>query len=271
MMNFDTIALTPATGSEVRISTDDLMAPETGPELRRLLVQRGVLVFRGLDLSDEQQVQLAGNIGSVRDEGRDGVFKVTLDKRENADAEYLKGSFLWHMDGTHDQVPVFASLLSARRLSQEGGQTMFANSYAAYEELPEETKRKIEGLHAVHSLAVSMTRAGVDATQEDRARWSMSPDRTHKLVWPHGNGRKSLVIGCHASHIAEMDRPEGEQLIADLIAWTTQPRFVYVHEWTPGDLLIWDNTGVLHRVEPYPFDSGRMMHRTTLMGEEAFA
>ncbi|VWX47269.1 TauD/TfdA family dioxygenase [Novosphingobium sp. 9U] len=270
-MALEVIDLTPVTGSEVRVDLATLLAPETGKELRRLLVQRGVLVFRGANLTDEQQVQLAGNMGNIRDEGKDGVFKVTLDKRENAGAEYLKGSFLWHMDGTHDQVPVFASLLSGRKLSQEGGQTMFANSYAAYEALREEMKRKIENLHAVHSLGMSMTRAGVEATDEDRARWHMAPDRTHKLVWPHANGRKSLVIGCHASHIAEMDRQEGEELIEDLIAWTTQPRFVYVHEWTPGDLLIWDNTGVLHRVEPYPMDSGRMMHRTTLLGEEAFA
>ncbi|MET1754480.1 TauD/TfdA family dioxygenase [Novosphingobium sp. RD2P27] len=270
-MSFEVIDLTEFTGSEVRVGVDELLKPETGKALRKLLVERGVLVLRGMNLSDEQQVHLAGNIGDVRDEGKDGVFKVTLDKRENSRAEYLKGSFLWHMDGTHDQIPVFASLLSGRKLSQDGGQTMFANSYAAYEALSEEMKRKIDGLRAVHSLQVSMSRAGVEATEENRTIWSMTPDRTHKLVWKHGNGRKSLVIGCHASHVEGTDRQEGEALIQELIEWTTQPRFVYVHEWTPGDLLIWDNTGVLHRVEPYPLDSGRMMHRTTLLGEEAFA
>jgi alpha-ketoglutarate-dependent taurine dioxygenase len=68
-----------------------------------------------------------------------------------------------------------------------------------------------------------------------------------------------------------MDRAESDALIAELLEWITQPRFVYRHEWSPGDMLIWDNTGVLHRVEPYPLESGRMMHRTTLLGEEAFA
>ena len=67
-----------------------------------------------------------------------------------------------------------------------------------------------------------------------------------------------------------MDKPESDALIQELLDWITQPRFVYRHHWSVGDLLIWDNTGVLHRAEPYPADSGRMMHRTTLLGAEAF-
>jgi alpha-ketoglutarate-dependent taurine dioxygenase len=270
-MSFDVIPLTEHTGSEVRASVETLLQPETGPRLREALVDRGVLVFRGVSLTDEQQVELASRMGSLREEGEKGVFKITLDKKFNAGADYLKGSFNWHMDGTHDFVPVFASFLSARKLSDVGGQTMFANSYAAYDALPEETKQRIAGLKAVHSVEVSMGRAGIEPTEANLPYWRSMPPRTHNLVWTHKNGRKSLVIGCHASHVEGMDREEGEQLLQELLEWTTQPRFVYRHEWTPGDMLIWDNTGVLHRVEPYPLDSGRMMHRTTLMGEEAFA
>ena len=165
-------------------------------------------------------------------------------------------------------VPVFASLLSGRVLSNEGGDTHFANSYAAYEALPVETKARIESLKGVHSVATSMRKAGVDLGPGASDRM---PSRSHKLVWTHKSGRKSLVVGCHADHIEGMDREEGEALIEELLAWTTQERFVYRHEWQVGDLLIWDNTGVLHRADPYPLDSGRMMHRTTLLGEEAFA
>ncbi len=68
-----------------------------------------------------------------------------------------------------------------------------------------------------------------------------------------------------------MDRDAGEKLLHELLAWTTQPKFVYRHEWMPGDVLIWDNTGVLHRAEPYPVDSNRLMRRTTLVDEEPFA
>jgi alpha-ketoglutarate-dependent taurine dioxygenase len=270
-MIVDVLPLGALIGSEVRARAETLLQPENAREIRRLLTDRGVLLFRDLHLSDEQQVALAGMLGTIRPEGEKGIFKVTLDGQANAQAAYLKGSFNWHMDGTHDTVPVFASLLSGRALSREGGQTEFANSYAAYDALPEATKQRIAGLRVVHSFAVSMARAGVEKTPETEGHWNSIPEQTHSLVWTHESGRKSLVIGCHASHVVGMDRAESDALLDELLAWTTQPQFVYRHEWSVGDMLIWDNTGVLHRVEPYPLDSGRMMHRTTLMGEEAFA
>lgn len=263
--------LTPAIGSRVEGAPRDILKPETAAELRKLLVERGVLVFPELNLTDEQQVQLAGMMGNVRAEGEKGIFKITLNQDANAKADYLKGSWLWHMDGTHDDVPVFGSLLTGRVLSKEGGQTGFANSYAAYEALSPEMKARLEGLKVVHSFKTSMERAGVEQTEAHLAYCRSIPDKTHSLVWTHKCGRKSLVVGCHASHVVGMDRAESDALLAELLDWVTQPQFLYWHDWTPGDMLIWDNTGVLHRATPYPLDSGRMMHRTTLMGEEAFA
>lgn len=270
-MGFEAANLTDVIGTEVRGDIATLLTPPVAKELRRLLQQRGVLVFPQLMLTDDQQVELAKLLGTVRDEGEQGIFKITLDPTENAGAEFLKGSFLWHLDGTHDDIPVFASLLSGRKLSQVGGQTEFANSYAAYEALSPEMKARIDGLEVVHSFAVSMSKADVAATPSNVAYWNSIPEKTHKLVWTHEDGRKSLVIGCHAARVVGMDASQSDALIAELLEWATLARFVYRHQWTVGDLVIWDNTGVLHRAEPYPLDSGRMMHRTTLMGEEAFA
>ncbi len=270
-MSLEAVNLTDAIGSEVRASRDWLLSPEGGAQVRKLLVERGVLLFPQLHLTDEEQVALAGNMGVVRAEGEKGIHKITLDSKVSATAIYLLGSFLWHMDGTHDDVPVFASLLTGRVLSKEGGRTLFANSYAAYEALPEEMKRRIEGLRIRHSFARSMELAGLEQTEEHKAYISRIPEKTHSLVWTHGTGRKSLVIGCHAAEVVGLPPAESDALIAELMDWITQPRFTYTHEWTVGDLLIWDNTGVLHRAEPYPLDSGRLMHRTTLLGEEAFA
>ncbi len=270
-MTFEAFNLKDNIGSGVRADIDALLTPEAGKELRGLLKQRGVLVFKELNLSTEQQVLLASHMGSVREEGEKGIFKITLDKNTNARADYLKGSFLWHMDGTHDSVPVFASLLTGRKLSKTGGQTEFANSYAAYETLSEAMKKRIEGLRLVHSVETSMRRAEIEDTPDNVAYWRSIPDRTHNLVWTHESGRKSLVIGCHASHVEGMDKKESDALIQELLTWTTQPDLVYRHEWNVGDLVIWDNTGVLHRAEPYALDSGREMDRTTLLGEEAFA
>jgi alpha-ketoglutarate-dependent taurine dioxygenase len=270
-MSLETINLTSRIGTEIRTAADTLLTPDAAAEARRLLVERGVLVFRKLNLTDEQQVRFARLLGRLREEGQAGIFKITLDKKLNAGADYLNGSFLWHLDGTHDEVPIFASLLSGRKLSSTGGQTEFANSHAAYDELPQETKERIDKLSVVHSVEVSMRRAGIEASAANLVYWRSMPERIHKLVWTHKSGRKSLVIGCHASHVQGMELEAGRKLLKELLDWATQPRFVYRHEWTVGDLLVWDNTGVLHRAEPYALDSGRVMHRTTLLGEEAFA
>ena len=270
-MSLEVINLSDHVGSEIRVATDRLLTAPVAREVRRVLEQRGVLVFKRIGLGDEQQRELTGLMGNLRQEGDQGVLKITLDKNVSAGADYLKGSFLWHIDGTHDDVPVFGSLLSGRRLSAIGGQTEFANSYAAYEALPQAMKDRIAELKVVHSVGTSMRRAGVEETPQNLAYWASIPDRTHKLVWTHKTGRKSLVVGCHADHIAGMDLEEGRRLLQELQDWATQPRFTYRHEWSVGDLLIWDNTGVLHRAEPYPADSGRLMHRTTILGEEAFA
>lgn len=268
---FETLDLKEGIGTEIRTNVESLLSAEVAAGVRELLVERGVLVFKQLRLSDEQQVSFARQLGSLREEGEKGIYKITLDKAANDRRDYLKGSFLWHIDGTHDNVPPFASLLTGITLSETGGHTEFANSYLAYETLPQEMKERIDHLKVVHSVEVSMTRADVPPTQANLDFWRSLPDKTHNLVWTHKSGRKSLVIGCHASHIEGMPKEEGEKLLQELLDWTTQPKFVYRHEWTPGDLLIWDNTGVLHRVEPYPLDCGRMMHRTTLLGEEPFA
>lgn len=270
-MSFEVVELKPLIGSEIRADVETILRPEVAAEIRRLLQARGVLVFKELNISDTQQVELARLLGSLRDEGEKGIFKITLDTNLNARAAYLKGSFLWHMDGTHDDVPVFASLLSGRTLSKIGGQTEFANSYAAYEALPEETKQRIANLRVLHSFETSMRGTDIEPTEAELTYWRTIPDKVHSLVWTHETGRKSLVIGCHADHVVGMDEAESRKLLQELLAWTTQERFMYRHEWSPGDMLIWDNTGVLHRAEPYPLDSGRVMHRTTLLGEEAFA
>jgi alpha-ketoglutarate-dependent taurine dioxygenase len=270
-MSFVALNLEDCIGTEIRVDIDSLLTADIAQEIRQLLIARGVLIFKQLFPTDEQQRTLSHLMGSLRAEGEKGIMKITLDKKENAHADYLKGSFLWHVDGTHDTVPVFASLLSARSLSRIGGQTEFANSYAAYEALPPEMKDRINGLKVVHSVEMSMRRAGVEPTEQNLAYWRSQGNRIHNLVWAHKSGRKSLLIGCHASHIEGMDKEEGQRLLQELLEWTTQSRFKYRHEWSLGDMLIWDNTGVLHRAEPYALDSGRLMHRTTLLGEEAFA
>jgi alpha-ketoglutarate-dependent taurine dioxygenase len=268
-MSITTTNLTPTIGTAISVDHSSLLSGVHALQLRRLLEERGVLIFREIQLADEQQVKVATSLGNVREEGKDGIFKVTLDPKENTRADYLLGAFHWHIDGTHDDVPVLASLLSGRKLSPTGGQTEFANTYAAYEALPENEQRELNTTRVVHTVESSQRAVYPNPTTEQIEGWRRYPPKVHPLVWTHRSGRKSLVLGSHASHIEGMPVAEGRALIKRLMDWVTQPRFVYRHEWKLGDMLIWDNTGTMHRVLPYDVHSGRTMHRTTLLGEEA--
>ena len=106
-------------------------------------------------------------------------------------------------------------------------------------------------------------------TEADIEFWSQRPPKTHPLVWRHEHGRKSLVLGATTDHVEGMSEEEGRAYLADLLDRSTVPERVYRHEWAVGDLVIWDNRGVLHRATRYDPSSARDMHRTTIAGSEA--
>lgn len=267
-MSLSATDLAPRIGTELHATADDLLGGRHAAQIREVLERRGMVLFRRVGLDDTQQVAFARTLGSVVDQGTDHIYKVTLDRRITATADYLLGTFLWHIDGTTDEVPARASLLSARRLSPTGGQTEWANTYAAWEDLPPDERRSVEGLRAVHSAETIERAARPAFTEADVIRWRQRPVRVHPLVWHHASGRSSLVLGATTSHVEGMGREEGRALLDRLQTWATRPEYVYRHDWAVGDLVVWDNTGTMHRVVPYDGDSGRMMHRTTLVGEE---
>jgi alpha-ketoglutarate-dependent taurine dioxygenase len=98
--------------------------------------------------------------------------------------------------------------------------------------------------------------------------WQKSPTKACPMVWTHQSGRKSLLLGATADYVIGLPVEESRALLARLRDWATQPQYVYRHQWELRDLLIWSNTGTMHRVLEYPVDSGRLMHRTILAGEE---
>ena len=168
-------------------------------------------------------------------------------------------------------MPTRASLLTARKLSDTGGDTLFANTYAAWDDLPEDTKQEIDSLRVIHSFETTQRMFKPQPSYGELLEWQKKKPRSHPLVWTHRSGRKSLLLGAAASHIEGMAPEAGRLLLCRLHEWATQEKYIYRHQWMLGDLLIWDNTGTMHRVEPYPADSGRLMIRTALMGEERVA
>jgi alpha-ketoglutarate-dependent taurine dioxygenase len=186
-------------------------------------------------------------------------------------ASYRQGNFHWHIDGATDAVPQKATLLTAREVDPAGGDTEFANIYASYAALPEAERTEIADLKVEHSFAHAQSLANPDATDEQRATWNRVPARVHPLVWTRRNGRKSLLLGATAGEVIGWPTDRGRALLDRLVTWATQPQFTLRHTWRKGDLVMWDNTGMLHRALPFDPTSIRLMHRTTLRGEEPVA
>jgi alpha-ketoglutarate-dependent taurine dioxygenase len=270
--------LTASVGAEVvgldaeQLAADDALAAAVLDALE----DNGVLVFPGLHLQPQAQVEFCRRLGEI-DHSSDGhhpiagIYPVTLDKSKNSSAAYLRATFDWHIDGctpTNDEYPQTATVLSAVQVAEQGGETEFASSYGAYDALDEEEKQRLAPLRVVHSLEASQRRVNPDPTPEELARWRSRPTHEHPLVWTHRSGRKSLVLGASADYVVGMELEEGRALLADLLGRATNDGKVYSHSWSVGDTVIWDNRGVLHRAAPYDPDSPREMLRTTVLGDE---
>ena len=261
--------LTPRIGSEIFAHRTDLLAGTHAAEIRALLAERGVLLLRGGDFSDDEEITFGKTIGRVRDDFGHSVMPITFDKAFNPKfADYFRSNTLWHFDGSWDDVPPFASILTPRVLSATGGETEFANLYAAYDDLPNAAKAMLDNVRVIHSMEASLRRAVPDPSEEQERAWNDFPEHPVPLVWRHASGRKSLVLSSTAVRIEGMERAEGDALLARLTAHATGPHYVYRHIWRMGDVLIWDNTGTAHRVLPFDIESGRRLHRVTLLGEE---
>jgi alpha-ketoglutarate-dependent taurine dioxygenase len=267
-MALQTIDLTPLTGTEIKADIETLISGEHAAEIVELLEQRGVLIVREIHMDNDQQTAFSATLGGVQEQLGTIIQKISIDPKETFAADYLRGSFFWHIDGSTDDRPNFAATLNAKVLSKTGGTTYFANTYAAYDALPDDEKILYDGLRVVHSMEVSQRYINPEPGAAELAMWQQRKPKTHPLVWHHRSGRKSLVLGSTADYIEGMGFPEGRMILSKLRDWATQPQFVCSHEWSVGDLLIWDNSGTMHRVDEYPIEDGRMLHRTTIEAKE---
>lgn len=271
-MTLKSTELTPRIASAIHASKEDLLSGKYAKEIRALLEQRGVLVFPQVNFNDEEQVAFTNTLGTFAPE-HDGeiIYKVTLDNNVNPKADYLKGSWYWHIDGTMNKVPILASILSAKVLSPTGGDTDFCNTYAAYDDLPDEEKAELEKLRVMHSAWNTLFYYDPEPDPRLLAGMQSIGEQELPLVWKHRSNRKSLVIGATARYVIGMEDKKSAHLLVKLRDWATKPQFSYRHKWTVGDTVIWDNTGTMHRATPYDPNAGRRLHRTKLQGEEAFS
>lgn len=268
-----TISLRPLhCGFVAEIKDIDLRQPQPAGmvgELVAALDRYAVLIYPGQDITDDQQLAFGRYFGPLESatfvhlKDRDHARRhQQINYVSNLDPEgrmlpqddrvrmYQLANRLWHTDSSFKKVPGRYSLLYGRVVPPEGGETEFADLRAAYDELPDAMKAKLEGLAAPHSLMHSNRQLGLpDFSLEEQA--AMPPalrPLVHRLP---GSGRKTLYLASHAMHIDGWNVPEGRVLLNDLIEFATQPRFVYRHVWRQGDLVMWDNRCTMHRVRAY--------------------
>jgi alpha-ketoglutarate-dependent taurine dioxygenase len=265
---FEAIPLSDRVGSEIRIDREDLLAGTYAKDIEKLLVERSALVFRELFLTDDEQLQFAGTIGSPIPFGESAVSKISMDPTVSDTADYTRGAFYWHIDGANDVVPAKATMLTAKALSAEGGDTLICNTYAAYDDLPADRKKALDGVRVRHALEATQRMVHPDYSATELARWRTRPSQTHPLVWKHAHGGASLLLGATSLYVHDMSPEDSAMLLAELQDYATQDDYVYRHKWKLGDFLLWDNTGTMHRADLYSLESKRLMHRTTLHGEE---
>ncbi|QIG81548.1 TauD/TfdA dioxygenase family protein [Stakelama tenebrarum] len=263
-------------GSRISNTKEELLSGDLTDEINELLEARGVLVFKKIGFTDEEQIQftnlLGGNATEIGVKGG-AVFSISLDEKENdkSTIEYLKGSLFWHIDGSMNPVPIRGSVLSSKVLPTWGGNTEFANCYAAYDDLPEEKKAEIDDLRVKHSMWVSQLYHCPEPTLAQLEDWQEKGSAELPLVWHHKSGHKSLVLGNTAHKVLGKSDEESARILHGLREHATSEPYTYAHEWEVGDAVMWDNTGTLHRARPYDPDCGRLLRRTILLGDEPFS
>ncbi|MET7769302.1 TauD/TfdA family dioxygenase [Nocardia sp. NPDC005366] len=235
------------------------------------LEAHGVLLFRELHADDDAQVAFGRRLGELvkfPHYANPEVMEISFDPG-NPSAKYFAANDHWHLDGSLDPIPAKASIMSARVTASVGGETEFASTYAAYDALTETEKQQYAELRVVHSMSGVQRRANPNPTPKQEADWARWPVREHPLVWKHETGRRSLVFGATAAQVVGMDPDESRALLLGLEERATAPDRVYRHSWTVGDMVIWDNRGLVHRACAFDRSEPRRMHRSTLAGDEA--
>ena len=238
-----------------------------------------VLVFPGQQLSRAEQAAFGRRFGEfdtlvARIGGTVPISNLLPDGRIRDAADpvmgILRGNEGWHTDSSYMPLAAKCSILSAEVVVQSGGETEFADMRAAWDALDSETKQRIEGLTAHHSLAHSQAKIGEGTPVGFKYGYEGHDAPLRPLVKTHPvTGRESLFIGRHAYGIPGLSEADSERLLDDLLAFACRPPRLFAHRWQTGDVAIWDNRCVLHRARPFDPAEPRVMHHTRIAGDPA--
>jgi alpha-ketoglutarate-dependent taurine dioxygenase len=272
-------AITPAIGAYVHIDAEHVLDEGVPEQLLDGLNRYNVLVFSEVHMSDDIYTEMTARMGPMHDLGvtaekgatetKAGIYRVSLDKDDQNQLDYVRGNDFWHMDGTSYNTPGKATLLKCEVAPSDGGDTGFASLHAAYDALPDARKNELESLRVHHDFRAVGRKLYDAPTDEQIAMWDgIFPPTEHPLIWHQRCGRTSMLIGATCDDVVGMPFDESAALINELNAFATQDEFTYRHQWKKGDVVIFNNPALLHRSFPYAKESGRLMHRTTIAGME---
>jgi taurine dioxygenase len=267
----------------------DLARPLAAPEVDAIEIawrERLVVVFHGQTLSDPQLIAFSGHFGELDPPGPNPYgapflkdhpeLNVISNVVENGKpiGNLGDGEAVWHADMTYVEVPPKAAVLHALEVPppEAGGNTYFANMFAAYETLPADLKTAVEGKAAVHDASrnsAGLLRKGYRDITDVRE----TVGAHHPLVRTDAKtGRKALFLGRRPNaYVLGLPVAESEALLDALWAHATEPRFAMCHRWQVGDVLMWNNLSVLHRRDPFDPTTRRVMHRSQIKGSERIA
>ena len=216
----------------------------------------------GTSLRDDKDARLPSTFADVSNLDRDERPFDINDRRRL----FAIGNRLWHSDSSFKVIPAKYSILHAISIPSRGGNTEFAHMPSAYDALDEEIKGEIDDLICEHSQIFSRQQVGfTELTKEEIERFE--PVRQRLIRRHPKTGRKSLYLSSHAGRIDGLSVPDAKLLLLDLVNHATQKKFVYIHKWQMGDLVMWDNRQTMHRVRPFPVNEPRDMRRTTIVGD----
>ncbi|MCG8547399.1 MAG: TauD/TfdA family dioxygenase [Alphaproteobacteria bacterium] len=238
--------------------------------VRREWLANKVAVFRDQDLPDAALVDFTERMGPLfvhfRDQfhapDRPEIMYVSNLKEAGRNLGALgDGDLEWHTDQTYTPRPVFGTLLYAIETPADGGATYFGDLAAAYAAMPAALKAEVDGRTAVYTAMRNKTTRLAPLRQD---QIDGTPDQRHPLVRTHPYlDRKALYLSpSHMIGIDDLSEAESLELVARLTEWAERPEFVYRHDWRVGDVVIWDNTSVMHRRDGFPPDQRRFLKRT---------
>ena len=242
--------------------------------------EHAVLIFPGQHPSRDEQVAFGRRFGELDSlVAQTGTVPISnllpngkLLEAAHPVKQILLGNEGWHTDSSYMPVSARASLLSAEVVTEQGGETQWADMRAAYDALDSARRERVAGLAAYHSLKYSQTRAGFGAAVKPEYGYGLAQDEAplRPLVKVHPvTKRPALFIGRHAFGIPGLAPDESERLLDELLEFACQPPRVLEHRWQPGDLAIWDNRCVLHRARPYDPAVPRVLYHTRIAGDPA--